>query len=141
MAFRSIGTLACAVLREAELRAARQATAANGSGEEPVAQGVRPNSSPMLKQPGGAVASNGDKKDGGSLATPASARASWASGRRETCATDSRLDLGGRLKLVSSICVPRPFRPQKEAFAPRRLGTHLRLVDSHSTFSGLGEMT
>ena len=33
MAFKSIGTLACAVLREAELRAARQSTAANGSGK------------------------------------------------------------------------------------------------------------
>jgi len=124
MSFRSIGTLASAVLKEAELAAHRHERARELGGDGPVREGGPASPSPIARHVKAPRELN--KKD---RANPASG-ASRDYGREGENAPFSTLALGGRLKLVVNNCEPGQSRPIGRAFAPRRSGSHLLIVNN-----------
>lgn len=113
VAFKSIGTLASAVLREAELRAARQATAANEDGGGSP-DGRATNEPPMRSaREGSTRKTNG--KGRGATAPPVN---------REVGRTEGETSA---LRLVSNRCEP-ARNAASSVFPARRAGSHLVLV-------------
>jgi hypothetical protein len=127
VSFTRIGDIAARLIADpAKLAAAAQDTQRNG-GDEPVAQGMCPSPSPMRRAVEETAAQFMNKK--GEARSPASG-SSGDSKREGDNAPASRLDLGGRLKLVSTTCEP-THRPNSGR-PIRRVGSHLVLVSSHS---------
>jgi hypothetical protein len=127
MAFVSIGSLATNVLHKARLQAAANEAPRMGS-DGPMSQGGGEPLDPSPIARLGGPARTVKKEDGGSLATPASARFRGDSRREGDGAPPVRLNPG--LKLVSTTCEP-THRPNSGR-PIRRVGSHLVLISSHS---------
>ena len=134
VAFKSIGTLACAVLREAELRSRAPSTAANwneaGSGEatasmQPTTGGM----SELGKEAGAETPASSDREE-----LRQTARRSGAADTYRTHARPAlRLVMGGRGRAIATANTK--GRPQPSAVARPLL---LVVGGSHYTASGMG---
>jgi hypothetical protein len=127
MAFKQIGTLARTVLVKAELAAQGHDAARKFEGGAAMPGGATA-TPPVTLYGRGGPERNVNEKDGGSLATPASARFRGDSRREGDGAPPVRLNLG--LRVVSTTCEP-THRPNSGR-PIRRVGSHLVLVSSHS---------
>jgi hypothetical protein len=148
VAFKSIGTLASAVLREAELRSRAPSTAANGSGE-PSGVAQLPDAPVMddMSEFGGGPTKGGERQP----ALPVEGRPGKPNGKgrgtvKATASVRGSVEQPGgtavrsygqrmkpALRVVSSRCEPARNAANRDT-PPRRVGSHLVLVVDHAAF-------